>query len=216
MEMKSKAEEEPFRAFKKNMEKARTVLMLTRAKEFKAVLEKVGFGEQIRQIIRSRPRLIPLFKNVADSMVESFEAQIEPIIQEKVMELYELALPQILVFMISCLEAYLKDNYSLHSGHNVKSLLNVRTISETYGRLIHGDIFNGDEELRKDLQEVLQTRHVIVHKGGIIDEEACEKAERWDQSMVNKEIKLNSSIVEGYLEIVEKFGKVVHERTAGI
>lgn len=214
--MKSKAEEEPFRAFKKNMEKARTVLMLTRAKEFKAVLEKVGFGEQIRQIIRSRPRLIPLFKNVADSMVESFEAQIEPIIQEKVMELYELALPQILVFMISCLEAYLKDNYSLHSGHNVKSLLNVRTISETYGRLIHGDIFNGDEELRKDLQEVLQTRHVIVHKGGIIDEEACEKAERWDQSMVNKEIKLNSSIVEGYLEIVEKFGKVVHERTAGI
>jgi uncharacterized membrane-anchored protein YjiN (DUF445 family) len=214
--MKSEAKEEPFQTFEKNMEKARTVLMLTRAKEFKAVLEEVGFGERIRQIIRSRPRLIPLLENVADSIVESFEAQIEPFIQEKVMELYELALPQILVFMVSCLEAYLKDNYSLHSGRSVKSLLNVGIISKTYGRLIHGDIFNGDEELRKDLQEILQTRHVIVHKGAIIDEEACEKVERWDQSMVNKEIKLNSSIVEGYLELVEKFGKVVHERTAGI
>jgi len=214
--MKSEVEEEPFRTFEKNMEKARTVLMLTRAKEFKTVLEKIEFGERIRQIIRNRPRLIPLFESVTDSIVESFEAQIEPIIQEKVMELYELALPQILVFLISCLEAYLKDNYSLHSGHSVKNLLNVGTISKSYGRLIHGDIFNGDEGLRRDLQEILQTRHVIVHKGGIIDEEACEKTERWNESMVNKEIKLNSGIVEDYLKIVEKFGKVVHERTADI
>jgi hypothetical protein len=198
------------------MERVRTVLLLTRAREFKAVLEKTGFGERIRQIIRNRPRLILSFENAIDSLADSFEAQIEPIIQEKVMELYELALPQILVFMVSCLEAYLKDNYSLCSRHSVKNLLNVETIRKSYGRLIHGDIFNGDEELGSDLQEILQTRHVIVHRNGIIDEEACEKVERWNKSMVNKEIKLNTSIVEGYLKTVEKFGKVVHQRTAGI
>jgi hypothetical protein len=33
------------------------------------------------------------------------------------------------------------------SEHSVKNLLNVETLRKSYGRLIHGDIFNGDEEL---------------------------------------------------------------------
>lgn len=212
--MKSGVEKEPFRIFEENMEKVRTVLMLTHAKEFKAVLEKMEFRKSIRQIMRNRPHLIPLIEDVIDSIIESFEAEIEPIIQEKVMKLYELALPQILVFMVSCLEAFLKDNYSIHSKRRVRNLLNVKTIRNSYGRLIHGDIFNGDEELRRDLQEILQTRHVIVHNGGIIDEDACEKVERWNESMINKEIRLNSDTVESYLKIVEKFAKQVYEKSA--
>jgi hypothetical protein len=82
--------------------------------------------------------------------------------------------------------------------------------------LIHRDIFDGNEEFRRKLQEILQTRHVIVHNGGIIDEKAVKRVEKWNESMINKEIELHSDIVEGYLETIEKFAKQVHEKTAYI
>jgi len=204
---------DPLEVFKENMERARICIGLGYAREVKTASDVLGFGESITEFMRNRPRVVPLIDGAVNFIIDYWEKQLAPFIESQVKKLYELGLPQTLVFIVSCLEAYLKDNYSLITSNEVKkSLLNIKNIQRTYGRLIKGDILGGDEELRKDLEEIFQKRHVIVHNGGIIDKKAREKVEKWDDSMIGQQVTLNSHVVEEHLARIEEFVALVNHK----
>lgn len=204
---------QPLEVFKGNMEKARICIGLGYAKEVKTALDVLGFGKSIMEFMRNRPRVVPFIDDGVNFITDYWEKQLVPFMESQVKKLYELGLPQTLVFIVSCLEAYLKDNYLLITGNEVKkSLLNTKNIRRTYGCLVKGDILGGDEELRKDLEEIFQKRHVIIHNGGIIDEQACDKVEKWDESMIDQQVTLNSRVVEEHLARIEEFVTLVNHK----
>lgn len=191
-------EKDAFYFFKKNMDDARQTLRLLRLDE---VWEDI---QSMRPLSRFRP--MPIRK----------------LLKERSEKVYELVLPQIIVFGVASLDAFLKMKYEQLSRfkqiaedegkrRNEKTIFQeTGRIRNKFGELVKKDIFRGDEKLKEDLQKVFGKRHVIAHRAGVIDDDYCEK-HKLDKSWINRKLPLDVETVENDLTTIEKFGDIANK-----
>ena len=185
--------------FEYNFSKAKNLLELTKIHEIK---------NKIDEFIEKRPRPLglepPLF-GLFDSIREYLKTPLDNYMNIVSKTCYE----QSVVAGVTALETYLRDKFCEEKGIDEyvgRSFQNVNFIEEKF-REIDIEIFES-EEVKRRLNHVLQIRHVIVHKAGIIDEKACNNA-GWDNKLVGKHISrfLNYDIVKEILDFIERFVK---------
>ena len=185
-------EQDAFKFFKKNISDSKLTLKLLRLDEL--------WGDI--QSIRPRPQigLMPIRRKL----------------KERSERIYELVLPQIIVFGISSLDAFLKEKYKQKIGREYKegkgAFQKADTIRKEFGKCIKGDIFAGDENLKGDLQKVFNKRHVIAHRAGVIDSEYCEKNGLKEELWMGMKLPLKSKDVENDLATIEKFGEIANTK----
>ena len=140
--------------FEKNMDIAERFIQLADLKD-------------IRETIRGY-RLIPIIRDKVGPLRRRIKN-----ISDK---LYEVGLPQTEVFIVSCFEHCLKETYRILKGSDLgkeeRCFLRPKEIRRLYSGILKKDVLDGDEELLKRVKAVIETRHVIVHRGGIVDEKA--------------------------------------------
>lgn len=179
---------QPFEVFKGNIVKARELMRLAELKEVTIALDNIlelPKERKLLQTLRTLRRPLGIFPSLKD---------IRMLIKEKSDKMYEVGLPQILVFAIACLEAYLRDQYHiinpsdieidryrfLRLHHKVRSL----EFRKRYREALKKDILQENEILEKELIDILKKRHTIAHGLG--------------------ELELNSTIVNRYLDKIEE------------
>jgi len=179
---------QPFEVFKENIAKARELMRLAELKEVTIVIDNILEPlkeRKLLQTLRTLRRPLGIFPSLKD---------IRMLIKEKSDKIYEVGLPQILVFVIACLEAYLRGQYHiinpsdrnidryrfLRLNHKVRSL----EFRKRYRKVLKRDIFQENEILERELIDILEKRHAIAH--GL------------------RELKLNSTVVSHYLDIIEE------------
>jgi len=191
------------RDFEENILKAKEFIGLATLKEITKLVDNISEELENRRILPILPRvgILPSFK------------EIRGVLKETTDKIYEVGLPQVLVYAVSCLEAFLKDLYVLQAQSNVEILErfpeDAYRIRQEFSKIIKGDALNGDNTLAYNMQAVFQKRHVIVHKAGIIDEKSCEKA-LWEKSLVGTKLKLTSTIVNEDIETINKFAHTIY------
>ena len=180
------------------------------AKRFISLAELKGLRETIRErrlITRIRDEFGPLRIRIKD-------------ISDK---LYEVGLPQTEVFIVSCFEYCLKEAYRILKGSDLtreeeKSFLRPDEIRKLYGKMLKRDVLDGDEKLLKRAKAVIQTRHVIVHRGGIIDGKAhaAFKDAGLSRGMVDSRLQLTPEDVKQDIEYLETFVKKVFDHVLSV
>ncbi len=98
---------------------------------------------------------------------------IRRIIKEYSDRIYEISLPLLIVYAVSCLELFLRDAWEEHIGTIEKKYRGIfsnpkefnKRISQRIGKAIRYDIVVQDNV-------IAQIRHTIIHRGGIVDNEA--------------------------------------------
>jgi len=188
-------EQDAFKFFKKNINDAKRTLKLLRLEELWGDIQSIRPLSQIR--------LMPIRR----------------MLKERSERIYELVLPQIIVFGVSSLDAFLKEKYKQKKGKEYgkgnRAFQKADTIRKALGKCIKGDIFAGDENLKEDLQKVFDKRHVIAHRAGRIDDKYYDKyckGKGFDVSWVRKKLPLKSKEVENDLAIIEKFGEIANAK----
>ncbi|MGV9200506.1 MAG: hypothetical protein ACOC4M_16990 [Promethearchaeia archaeon] len=142
-----------------------------------------------RKRLRDLRKELPWFpgKNIIDTTIDllpdpgDIMNQILLAIESDLDDVHDLLHPQIIVFLVSTLEDFLWNLYlstpeSLEEN-SAKSKYNFQCeedIRETFGELLKTDPFLGKNHLEEKLNEIFQVRHIIIHKGGKIDEKAIE------------------------------------------
>ncbi len=189
--------------FVQNISKARELIGLASFKE--VMLQVDGLIELLKKV-----GLLPLLRPFG--ILPSPE-DFRTLIKQTSDNIYQVGLPQVLAYCVSCLEAYLKDQYCMinpfdNGQHNFQ---NVESIRETYGRVLKTDVFRGDESLASNLNSAFQRRHVIVHKARVIDEDACERA-GWRLELVGTELQLDSTSVSSDIDVIEKFATGIYNK----
>ena len=178
---------QPFEVFKENIAKARELMRLAELKEVIIALDNILEPlKELRKLLRTLRRPLGIFPSLED---------IRMLIKEKSDKIYEVGLPQILVFAIACLEAYLRDQYHilnpsdrdidryrfLRLNRKVRRLEELRKI---YRKVLKRDILQENEILERELIDILGKRHIVAH--GL------------------SELKLNSTIVSRDLDKIEE------------
>ena len=176
---------QPFEVFKENIAKARELMRLAELKEVTIAIDNILEPLKERKLLPILPRRLGIFPSPED---------IRMLIKEKSDKIYEVGLPQVLVFAIACLEAYLRgqyhiinprdreiDRYRFLRFNRKARILEFRKI---YHKVLKRDIFQENEVLERELIDILEKRHTIAH--GL------------------RELKLNSTIVSRYLDKIEE------------
>ena len=181
---------QPFEVFKENIAKARELMRLAELKEITIAVDNVLEPLKERKVLPILPRPFGIFPSPED---------IRKLIKEKSDKIYEVGLPQILVFAIACLEAYLRDQYHIMNPSDrdidryrfLRLNRKVRRLEliKIYRKALKKDIFQENEILERELMGILKKRHIVAHGVG--------------------ELKLNSTIVNRYLDKIEEIALLV-------
>ena len=187
--------------FEENISKARELIRLASLKELMLEIDAALMPLK-------RARLLPEIRPFG--ILPSPE-DIRMTIKDTTDKIYEVGLPQILVYAVSCLEAFLKDQYCMinPSDKRVHIFLKAETIRKIYSAILRVDIFGGDEDLLNKLNSVFQKRHVIVHKAGVIDEKSCKEC-GWDTKRLGMRLRLDSDSVNQDIDVLEQVALKVH------
>ena len=137
---------------------------------------------------------------------------IRKMLKERSKKIYELVLPQMIVFGGASLDAFLKLKFEQATGHEYGgNFQRTDKIKEGFEKYVEGgDIFGGDEKLKKDLQKVFNKRHVIAHRAGVIDDTYRKKC-TLDEAWINRKLPLDAETVENDLTTIEKFGEIANK-----
>jgi hypothetical protein len=151
MESRLKLCEEAWKVFCKNMELAERFLSMAEAKELRMDMREV------RPLARLRDKVGPLRKFLAD--------------------LYEVGLPLVLVFGVTCYEFCLKRMYEALKGDELTreeelAFLRPDEVRNLYGKYVRKDPLDGADQLAVDVRIAILKRNVIVHRAGEIDKTA--------------------------------------------
>ena len=205
--------QDPFVIFNNNIERATKFLQLAELKELRERLS------------------LPIIKQIR---------LIRQVIEKRTSEMYEVGLPQVLVYSVSCLEAYLKDYYYFTLKKIGIEYQETRfwwnDILQKYEDLVE-DIFEGNKELLFDVEEIREKRHVVIHNSGIVDSEAIKriiknvnnkkkysslqkqitqhKIREWE-SMENEKLSLESKIIENDIKTIKRFVELIQKKTTHI
>ena len=123
----------------------------------------------------------------------------------------EICYEQSLTFAVTSMEAYLRDKYiEMNTKEDMQyNFQRADKIKEAFEK-IGVNVFP-DDNIRKDIGFILQLRHVIVHRAGIIDDEFCRNCDRfnlWDNTFTSNKndykpgTKLNQLLNKDYIERV--------------
>ena len=191
---------ELYSAFEANMNSAKLFTQLADLKELRGILRSL------------RPMAI-----IRDSWGPARQT-----IKGTLDKVYEVGLPQTVVFVVTCFEYCLKEAYRRLKGSDLtnkqeKSFLQPDVVRLLYGKILKKDVLDGDEKLVRRVEAVIQERHVIVHCAGILDETACSTFEKagLDRGVVNSELELSPEIVSEDIEYVKTFVKKVFDQIIG-
>lgn len=181
---------EPYSIFQTNMDSAKFFTQLADLKE-------------LRRILRG---LRPI------AIIRDTHGPIRQIVKDALDKAYEVGLPQIVVFVVTCFEYCLKESYrrlkdSDLTNEQEKSFLQPNVIRELYGKILKKDVLDGDDKLVKRVEVVIQERHVIVHRAGIIDEKAYSafREAGLNRGVVGSKLELSPESVREDIEYVQTF-----------
>jgi len=176
--------------FEVNMNSARLFVQLADLKKLRGELRS------LRPIAIIRDSLGPLRQIVKDICNKT----------------YEVGLPQTVVFIVTCFEYSLKEGYrrlkdgDLTDKEN-RSFLKPDAIRLLYGKIVKKDVLHGDEKLVKRIKAVIQERHIIVHRAGILDKEAYLAFEEagLNRGTVGSKLKLSPEVVSEDIDHLKTF-----------
>lgn len=164
-----------------------------RLAELKEITIAVDSILKRRKLLPILPRPLGIFPSLKD---------IRQLIKEESDRIYDVGLPQILVFAVACLEAYLRDQYHMKnpSDRDIdkyrflrlnRRLGRLEELRKIYRKVLKRDIFQGNEILERELIDILKKRHTVAH--GL------------------SELKLNSTIVKHDLNKIEEIALLVQD-----
>lgn len=187
-------DERPYSALQENLNTARTFVELAGLKEIR---EKI---RGMRPLAIIRDTIFPLRR----------------ILKDTADKLYEVGLPQVLVFVVSCLEAYLKESYQMLKGELLTAeeervFLRLERVRELFSEILKADVLEGDEELFRRAQVVIEKRHIIVHRAGIIDQKAYDVFREAGiyEGEVGSKLRLSADKVKQDIDVVEAFARKI-------
>ena len=127
-------------------------------------------------------------------------------------KIYEVGLPQTVVFIVACFEYCLKGGYRRLKGGDLtdkenKSFLKPDVIRLLYGKIVKKDVLDGDEKLVRRIKAIVQERHVIVHRAGILDKKAYLAFEEagLNRGTVGSKLKLSPEVVSEDIDHLKTF-----------
>ncbi len=205
------AEYDVLDAFEYNIQKAKdladAVDMIERGK---------GTGEWLYQSAEGLAKSLPL-SEVIES-IAPFTGRIESGLNECIDRVERSGLEASIVMTVTAFETYLRDKYvekkqpSEDDKSKLRSFMNLEYVKERYEEVDIKDLI--DKTTEQKLKKILQMRHVIVHKAGIIDEKACKMA-GWDKSAIGNNIKkfLNYDTTTNAISVIEDFVRDLDGKT---
>jgi len=199
---------EPFQEFKENIHKARELIRLAELKEITILIDnKVLEPLKALGITRFPPPPLPPLPGFPSP------EELHNLIRETTNKIYEVGLPQVLVFAVSCLEAYLKDQYRLLNPTDPKrdkyNFLRAELVRKVYSAVLKRDVLKGNDPLERAIREIVIKRHVIVHRACIIDEKAC--LDGLERKLVGTKLPLSSKVVGEDLDKIELFASLIYD-----
>jgi len=158
--------------FKINIEKARRLKELVDLKD--SLRDKVSF------LVGLLPPDPPQLPGLPSGPKSYYFGTLKPSLDDYVKLTDEVCYEQSLVFAVTSMEAYLQDKYSeLNPGDNTPyNFQRADKIKEAFEK-VGVNVFSNDNK-RKDIGFILQLRHVIVHRAGIIDNELNQKCTKFN------------------------------------
>lgn len=127
-------------------------------------------------------------------------------------KIYEVGLPQTVVFIVACFEYCLKGGYRRLKGGDLtdkenKSFLKPDVIRLLYGKIVKKDVLDGDEKLVRRIKAIVQEHHVIVHRAGILDKKAYLAFEEagLNRGTVGSKLKLSPEVVSEDIDHLKTF-----------
>lgn len=197
-------------AFEYNIQKAKdladAVDMIERGK---------GTGEWLYQSAESLTKSLP--PEVIE-FVALFTGRIESGFNGCIDRLQRSGLEASIVMAITAFETYLRDKYaekkqlSDDDKSKLGSFMYLKNVKKRYEELGLKNLIG--ETTEQKLNMVLQMRHVIVHKAGIIDGQAC-KIAGWDRGAIGNNIKkfLDYATTTDAISVIEDFIRDLDEKT---
>lgn len=125
-----------------------------------------------------------------------------------------------IVMTVTAFETYMRDKYAekkqLNDGDKslLRSFMALKYVKERYEELGFRDLI--DETTEQELKKILQMRHIIVHRSGIIDKKACEAA-GWDKDVIGNNIKkfLDYNTATNAISVIDRFVRDLDEKITG-
>lgn len=194
----------PIQVFRSNIEKARELIRLAQLKE-------VMLG--IDRLVESFPAL-KMIGNLRPGIFLPSPEEIRRPIKHTTDRIYEVGLPQTLVFAVSCLETFFKDQYKMLSKKEEEGrwFQNIEKVRNNFGKYVSGDILDGKDDLFKETNEIFERRHVIVHKAGFIDKDYCEKTQR-PPALIGSRLQLTADVLMKHIDVLEEVAETVYRNS---
>ena len=152
-----------------------------------------GVGERVYQVAGDVAKSIPFLPEVI-AFAAPVTSQIESESNEYIDQLQRSGLAASIVMAVTAFETYLRDKYvekkqlSDDDKSKLGSFMYLENVKKRYEELGLKNLIG--ETTEQELNEVLQTRHIIVHRAGIIDEKACDAA-GWGKGAIGNNIKMS-------------------------
>jgi hypothetical protein len=206
------AEYDVLDAFEYNIQKAKdladAVDMIERGK---------GVGEGLYQSAEDLVKHIPHLLEVIES-TSPITGRIESGFNECIDRLQRSGLEASIVMAVTAFETYLRDKYvekkqlSDDDKSKLGSFMYLGNVKKRYEELGLKNLIG--ETTEQKLKTVLQMRHVIVHKAGIIDGKACKTA-GWNRGAIGNNIKkfLDYATTTDAISVIEDFIRDLDEKT---
>lgn len=161
---------------------------------------------------------IPHLSEVIES-ASPITGRIESGFNECIDRLQRSGLEASIVMAVTAFETYLRDKYaekkqlSDDDKSKLRSFMHLENVKKRYEELGLKNLID-DETTEQKLKAVLQMRHVIVHKAGIIDGKACKMA-GWDMGAIGNNIKkfLDYATTTNAISAIEDFIRDLDEKT---
>lgn len=175
--------QDPFIVFNENIERSTKFVTLAELKEL-----RVEFRIPIIERDSTLGHLLDEFRPIR---------RIRRIIKKWTSEIYDVGLPLVLVYSVSCLDACIKNHYFNLNGkkeYRERSFQRPDFVQGVFKKL-GKDIFVTDEEikLKKDWNDIINMRNNIIHEG--------------------KQYSLNAEIVKEHINIIKKAVQLVQQKT---
>jgi len=140
-------------------------------------------------------------------------APIRKALREFSYQVYEKALPLILVFSVATLEKFLRSIWEERFGAIEKNLKRVFSDPKEFVQALKQRVQKEMGPLTSKANAVAMKRHVLLHKGGVVDPDALEvfrEASILDVKLGEK-LKLTAESVERDMNTILEFAKKVKE-----